>query len=75
MDEPLLREAEQQPPSLKIGHNDAGWGHIAAKSQLRSVVHAGKRKGGKDFSQSNQSFDFDMYESYVSADFDATISA
>ena len=67
MEEPLLGTAGSPAPS-KVDRNAPEWQDVAAKSQLKSVVRAGKGKGGKDFKQSNQSFDFDMYESYVCAE-------
>jgi len=69
MEEPLLGPAGSPAPS-KIDRNAAEWSDVAAKSQLKSVVRGGKGKGGKDFKQSNQSFDFDMYESFVRAEYE-----
>ena len=67
MEEPLLG-ASGSPAPAKVDRNAPEWDSVAAQSQLKSVVRGGKGKGGKDFKQSNQSFDFDMYESYVRAE-------
>ncbi len=72
MEEPLLTQAGSPNPA-KIHKDAAEWSKVAAKSQLTPVVHGGKGKGGKDFKQSNQSFDFDMYESYVRAEYDVLL--
>lgn len=64
---PLLAASQASPAEEVGGQAAKPWASVVKKATIGTAVRAGKGKGGKDFGQSIQSYDFDVFESFVSA--------